>query len=79
MGASFYSPGPLLALELQNWNGRGTTGKKQALTDPDLFDGTMRVNVTGCPAYLLKRRIISLAQERIEGAERRSTARQIRR
>jgi len=46
----------LLALKLQNWNGRGTTGRKQALTDPDLFDGRMRANVTGCPAYLLKMR-----------------------
>jgi len=36
--------------------GEATTGRKQALTDPDLFDGTMRVNVTGCPAYLLKTR-----------------------
>src|SRR5437764_11878121 len=54
IGSSFYPPGLLLALELQNWNRRGTTGRKQALTDPDLFDGRMRANVVGCPAYLLK-------------------------
>ena len=53
IGSSFYPPGPLLALELQNWNRRGTTGRKQALTDPDLFDGRMRANVTDCPAYSL--------------------------
>ena len=33
IGSSFYSPGPLLALELQNWNGRGT----RPSLDPDYF------------------------------------------
>jgi hypothetical protein len=56
MWISFYPPGPLVALELQNWNSRRTTGRKQALTDPDLFDGRMFATSPGCPAYLLKMR-----------------------
>ncbi len=37
IGSSFYPPGPLLALELQNWNGRGTTGRNRSSLDPDYF------------------------------------------
>src|SRR5438067_13023923 len=50
---SFYSPGPLLALELQNWKDRGTTGRKRSSLDSDLFGRRMRANVRRCPAFIL--------------------------